>query len=180
MSSAPRTARILSSGRALDSASISTTPPVLVRRSRLHGRGVFATRAIAKREAVIEYTGALITQEEADAQCNDEAMRHHHTFLFAIDDRYVIDGGRGGSDARFINHSCEPNCESQVVRRRVFIRALRDILPREELLYDYWYVTDTDYTIDDLRRIYPCRCRAPGCRGTLARPPPRRVRSLGT
>jgi SET domain-containing protein len=100
-------------------------------------------------------------------------MRRHHTFLFAVDDRFVIDGARGGNAARFINHSCEPNCESLVVRRRVFIHALRHILSGEELLYDYWYTTDDGYSLDELRRIYPCRCRAPTCRGTLARPPKR-------
>lgn len=149
-------------------------PPVEVRRSRIQGRGVYATRDIAEGERIIEYTGALITNEEADAQCDDEQMRRHHTFLFGVDDRYTIDGARGGNEARFINHSCEPNCESIVERRRVFIHATRDIASGEELVYDYWYTTDGDYTIDDLRRIYPCRCRAPSCRGTLARPPKRR------
>jgi uncharacterized protein len=153
-------------------------PPVVVRRSRIQGRGVFATRDIVEGEAIIEYTGTLIMEAEADAQCGDEAMRRHHTFLFAIDDRYVIDAGRGGNDARFINHSCAPNCESVIVRRRVFIHALRDILAGDELLYDYWYVTDEHYTLDDLRRIYPCRCQAPGCRGTLARPPTRKSRTV--
>ncbi len=152
---------------------MSKNPPVVVRRSRIQGRGVFATRDIAEGEAIIEYTGALITHVEADAQCDDEGMRRHHTFLFAVDDRYVIDGGRGGNEARFINHSCDPNCESVIVRRRVFIHALRPIAAGEELLYDYWYVTDDAYTLDDLRRIYPCRCRAANCRGTLARPPRR-------
>jgi SET domain-containing protein len=147
---------------------------VEVRRSRIQGRGVYATRDIAEGERIIEYTGALITNDEADEQCDDEQMRRHHTFLFGVDDRYTIDGARGGNEARFINHSCEPNCESVVERRRVFIHAMRDIAAGEELVYDYWYTTDGDYTLDDLRRIYPCRCRAPSCRGTLARPPKRR------
>jgi SET domain-containing protein len=147
---------------------------VEVRRSRIQGRGVFATRDVAEGERIIEYTGALITNEEADAQCDDESMRRHHTFLFGVDARYTIDGARGGNESRYINHSCEPNCESVIERRRVFIHALRDIVAGEELLYDYWYSTDEEYTLDDLRRIYPCRCRAPSCRGTLARPPKRR------
>ncbi len=154
-------------------------PAVVVRRSRIQGRGAFATRDIAEGEAIIEYTGALITHAAADAQCDDETMRRHHTFLFAVDDRYVIDGRQGGNDSRFINHSCEPNCESVIVKRRVFIHAMRDIAAGEELLYDYWYMTDEDYALDDLRRIYPCRCGAPSCRGTLARPPRRKARSAG-
>lgn len=153
--------------------------PTIVRRSRIQGRGVFATRDLAEGECIIEYTGVLLTHAQADAQCDDESMRRHHTFLFAVDGRHVIDASRSGNDARFINHSCEPNCESVIVRRRVFIHALRDIRAGEELLYDYWYVTDGDYTLDDLRRVYPCSCRAPTCRGTLARPPRRKALSAG-
>jgi SET domain-containing protein len=138
---------------------------------------VFATRDIREGERILEYTGALISHDEADALCDDESMRRHHTFLFAVDDRYVIDGARGGTEARYINHSCDPNCESVITGRRVYIHALRDIEEGAELLYDYWYVTDETYTMEDLRRIYPCRCRAPNCRGTLARPPRRRRRA---
>jgi SET domain-containing protein len=146
--------------------------PVLVRRSRVHGRGVFATRAIAEGERVIEYTGDRITHDQADAQCaDDEAMARHHTFFFAVDDEIVVDGGRGGNESRYINHSCAPNCEVVISRRRIYIDALRDIRAGEELSYDYWYTTDDSYTEEDLRRIYPCRCGALKCRGYLARPP---------
>ena len=153
-------------------------PPVLVRRSRIQGRGVFAARHIVEGERIIEYTGALLSHAEADALCEDESARRHHTFLFAVDDRCVIDGANGGNDSRFINHSCDPNCESVIVGRRVYIHALRSIESGEELLYDYWYVTDESYTLDELRRVYPCRCRASNCRGTLARPPRRRKRAI--
>jgi SET domain-containing protein len=143
-----------------------------VRRSRIQGRGVFAARDIAQGERIIEYLGTRISSEEADAQSpDDEASRRHHTFLFAVDDDIVIDGRRGGNDARLINHSCDPNCEIIIERRRIFIHALREIRAGEELSYDYWYVTDDSYTLGDLRRIYPCRCGATSCRGTLARPP---------
>ncbi len=153
-----------------------STPPIVVRRSRIQGRGVFATRDIAKGDRIVEYTGARMTHDEADAQCpDDEASERHHTFLFAVDDEIVIDGGQGGNDSRFINHSCEPNCEVEIVRRRVFVVALRDIAAGEEILYDYWYMTDEGYTAEDLRRIYPCQCGAASCRGTLARlPEPRK------
>jgi SET domain-containing protein len=157
---------------------MAAPPPILVRRSRIQGRGVFATRDIVEGERIVEYTGALLTHDEADALCDDESMRRHHTFLFAVDDRYVIDGANGGNDSRFINHCCDPNCESVIVGRRVYIHATRAIAAGEELLYDYWYVTDENYSLDDLRRIYPCRCRAANCRGTLARPPRRRKRAI--
>jgi SET domain-containing protein len=147
---------------------------VVVRRSKIQGRGVYAARDLAEGERIIEYTGKLITSAEADATCDDETMRRHHTFLFAVDDKYVIDATHEGSEARYINHSCDPNCESVVVRRRVYIHALRPIAAGEELVYDYWYVTDDDYSLADLQRIYPCRCKSPSCRGTLARPPPQR------
>jgi SET domain-containing protein len=138
---------------------------VVVRRSKIQGRGVYAARVIREGKRIIEYTGLLITNEEADAQCDDEGMRRHHTFLF-------------GNEARFINHSCEPNCESVIEGRHVFIDALRDIEAGEEIAYDYWYTTDGGYTLEDLRRIYPCRCGAATCRGTLARPPRRRRKAV--
>ncbi|HLK35875.1 MAG TPA: SET domain-containing protein-lysine N-methyltransferase [Polyangiaceae bacterium] len=153
---------------------MSDSPPIAVRRSRIQGRGIFSTRDIAAGERIIEYTGARLSHEEAEELCpDDEGASRHHTFLFAVDDRLVIDGSQGGNDARLINHSCDPNCEVIVARRRIYIHALRDIPGGNELTYDYWYSTDESYTIEDLRRIYPCRCGAGKCRGTLARPPRR-------
>jgi uncharacterized protein len=149
-----------------------SAPPVRVRRSRIQGRGVFATRAIPEGERIIEYVGTRISSEEADALCpDDEASRRHHTFLFAVDDDIVVDGSRGGNAARLINHSCDPNCEIVIERQRIFIHALKPIQRGEELSYDYWYVTDQSYSLDDLHRIYPCHCGVSSCRGTLARPP---------
>jgi SET domain-containing protein len=153
---------------------IQAARPICVRRSRIQGRGVFATRPIARGERVIEYLGTRISSEQADAQCPDDgAVRRHHTFLFAVDDDVVVDASRGGNEARFINHSCKPNCEIVISRRRIFVHAMRDIALGEELAYDYWYVTDESYNLEDLRRLYPCRCGAATCRGTLARPPKR-------
>jgi SET domain-containing protein len=153
---------------------MNETAPIVTRRSKIQGRGVFASRDIAEGERIIEYTGARISAQEADANApDDDGPSRHHTFLFAVDDEVVIDGSSGGNDARFINHSCDPNCEVVIVRGRVFVHALRDVRAGEELLYDYWYTTDESYSLDDLRRIYPCRCGALGCRGTLARPPKR-------
>jgi SET domain-containing protein len=149
---------------------------VIVRRSHIAGRGVFARRDIPSGTRVLEYTGARITHDEADERYPDDdaADGNHHTFLFAVDDRLVIDATTGGNESRFINHSCDPNCEIVVLRRRVFIDTVRDIAKGDELLYDYWYMTDESYTLADLRRIYPCRCGSPDCRGTLARPPTRK------
>jgi SET domain-containing protein len=154
---------------------VTAPSAVGVRRSRIQGKGVFAREPIPAGARVLEYTGVRITSAEADAGANDDdPAQRHHTLFFALDDETVIDGSRGGSDACFVNHSCDPNCEIVITRRRVYIHALRPIEAGEELLYDYWYVTDEGYTLDDLRRIYPCRCGAAICRGTIARPPPAR------
>jgi uncharacterized protein len=156
---------------------VRVAPPgaVVVKRSPIQGRGVFAREPIARGIRVLEYTGERITSAEADAGADDDApSRRHHTFYFAVDDATVIDGGRGGGDACYVNHCCDPNCEIVIARKRVYIHTVRRIEPGEELTYDYWYVTDEGYTMQDLRRIYPCRCGAAICRGTLARPPRRR------
>ena len=155
-------------------------PPIITRRSKVQGRGVFATRDVTEGERIVEYTGARISSDQADAQSpDDDRLRRHHTFLFAVDAEVVIDGAEGGNDARFINHSCDPNCEVVITRGRVFIHAIRDIPVGSELFYDYWYVTDESYTLEDLRRIYPCRCGSAACRGTLARPPKRAKKRVG-
>jgi uncharacterized protein len=152
-----------------------------VRRSRIQGRGAFAARKIRAGACIIEYVGKRVSHEEADRDCDDEnPAEAHHTFLFAVDDEICIDGTHGGNESRFINHSCDPNCEVVIEDGRVFIHALREIAAGEELFYDYWYITDESYTMADLRRIYPCRCNAEKCRGTLARPPRRRAKTTGS
>jgi uncharacterized protein len=95
----------------------------------------------------------------------------NHTFLFIVDSRTVIDAGVDGNAARFINHTCGPNCESVTHNRRVFIEAIRTIEPGEELAYDYqieWDPADPP----DVDQIFACRCGSPGCRGTMLWPGP--------
>ena len=142
--------------------------PVVVKKSAIQGRGVFAKRSIKKGERIIEYVGERISHEEASKRYDDEGMRRHHTFLFSVNDDLCIDATASGNEARFINHCCEPNTEVVVVRDRVYIKAARDITPGDEIYYDYWYTTDESYTLEDLQRVYPCRCGAEACRGTLA------------
>jgi SET domain-containing protein len=141
-----------------------------VRGSAIQGRGVYALRRISKGTWVVEYTGELITSAEADRRYDDESMDRHHTFLFAKNDEWVIDASGQGSDARFINHSCEPNCEAVVDEDsgEIWIVALRDISAGEELSYDYGYESaGTDEAT--ARRLYPCHCGSPRCRGTIIR-----------
>lgn len=153
----------------------STAQPFEIRESPVHGRGAFATRRIRAGARVGEYTGERISSAEADARYQDDQIESHHTFLFAVDARTVIDATREGGDLRFINHSCAPSCEAEVDAKRIFIVALRDIAAGEELFYDYALQRDEEAG-PEWRHLYVCRCGAPTCRGTLLRPPapPRR------
>jgi SET domain-containing protein len=163
-SESPRPVRPAKKKRASEAAFV-------VRKSTIQGRGVFAVRGFEEEELIVEYLGQRITHEVAGDRYDDESTRRHHTFLFSVDDELCIDGGREGNEARLINHSCEPNAYASIEKRRIFIRASRRIEAGEEIVYDYWYSTDPDYTLADLRRLYPCRCGAAKCRGTLAAPP---------
>ncbi|MFI4869223.1 MAG: SET domain-containing protein [Steroidobacterales bacterium] len=154
-------------------AAIATRPGMMrVRRSRVHGRGVFALRRIRKGTRIIEYLGDRVSHRQADRRYEHKDINDNHTFLFIVDRNVVIDGGANGNDARFINHACDPNCESVIEDRRVFIEAIRTIRPGEELTYDYQIGRDrTDPPNVDA--IYACRCGAQRCRGTMLWPPKR-------
>ncbi|HXN10776.1 MAG TPA: SET domain-containing protein-lysine N-methyltransferase [Steroidobacteraceae bacterium] len=147
---------------------------VRVRRSRLHGRGMFALRRIRKGTRIIEYFGDRVSHREADLRYEDKDITDNHTFLFIVDRGVVIDGGRNGNDARFINHSCDPNCESVIEDRRVFIEAIRTIRPGEELTYDYQIGRDREDP-PEVDEIFGCRCGAASCRGSMLWPPRRRA-----
>jgi uncharacterized protein len=141
-------------------------PPIETRDSGIHGRGVYATRPIKKGMRIIEYLGERITHAEADRRYARKGDDDGHTFLFIASRRTVIDAGVNGNAARFINHSCNPNCETVIENGRVFIEALRRIKPGEELGYDYqltWESTDDPVEL----ALYACRCGAKRCRGTM-------------
>jgi SET domain-containing protein len=141
-------------------------PLYVVRRSRIHGRGVYAARRIRSGTRIVEYVGDRITHEEADARYDMKAEDDGHTFLFVVDDDLCIDAGVGGNAARYINHKCEANCETIIEGRRVFIEAIRTIQPGEELGYDYQLTWETTDDPEELA-LYTCRCGAPNCRGTM-------------
>jgi SET domain-containing protein len=142
--------------------------PFVLRPSPLHGRGAFATVPIRRGARIVEYTGERITHSEADARYDDDAMESHHTLLMVVNRRWVLDAAVGGNEARFINHSCDPNSAIVVERGRVFIDALRAIAPGEEITYDYAYEReDGDDEVAETR--YPCRCGAGKCRRTILR-----------
>lgn len=142
---------------------------IAVRDSHVHGKGVFALVDIPRGTRIIEYKGERISWEQALERHPHDPENPNHTFFFDIDDR-VIDGGRQGNSARWINHSCGPNCVAQQVggdgNGRVFIHAKRDIRAGEELFYDYGLIIDAKLT-KKLREAYKCLCGSRRCRGTL-------------
>jgi SET domain-containing protein len=154
-------------------------PPLYrVRQSRIHGRGVFAARRIRKGTRVIEYVGERVTHVEADRRYEDRPADDNHTFLFIVDKRTVIDAGVDGNAARYINHSCNPNCETVTEQRRIFIEAIRTIQPGEELSYDYQILREPGDG-PDIDEIFACRCGTPQCRGTMLTGP-RPTRKTGS
>ena len=140
--------------------------PFEARASPMQGRGAFATRAIRAGVRLIEYAGQRLTPAEADARYPDVEGERHHTFLFAIDDDVVIDAAVDGNEARFINHSCDPNCDAVIDDGCIWIETIREIRPGEELAYDYAYVLDERHSPAAKRR-FPCYCGATTCRGTI-------------
>lgn len=137
-----------------------------VRDSPISGKGAFAIRPIKKGERLIEYVGERIAHPVADQRYDDDSMEEHHTFLFSVSSRTVIDATKTGNDSRYINHSCDPNCESEVERGRVYIFSLRDIKVGEELNYDYAYERSGDETEKEEAQ-YKCLCGAKQCRGSI-------------
>ncbi|MES2356106.1 MAG: SET domain-containing protein-lysine N-methyltransferase [Pseudomonadota bacterium] len=141
----------------------------VVRNSKIHGNGVFATRKIPAGTRVIEYKGERISWREAAKRDPHDPDNPYHTFYFSLEDGRVIDGGRRGNESRWINHACEPNCEAIEEEGRVFIHTLRDIRRGEELNYDYSLTVDERQT-PTLKRAYACLCKAETCRHTMLAP----------
>jgi hypothetical protein len=149
---------------------------IVARKSAIHGNGVFALAPIAKGERVIEYKGRRRTHADVDAG-DSGGVESGHTFLFTLNDDYVIDANFEGNSARWINHSCDPNCEAVLEENegkdrrkdRVFIEAKRRIKPGEELTYDYGITLDEPHTAR-LKKIWACHCGAKNCTGTMLRP----------
>lgn len=149
---------------------------IVVRRSAIHGNGVFAARDIPAGKSLIQYRGRLLTHAQADARY-DGTLESGHTFLFTLNERYIIDANVDGNAARWINHSCDPNCQAVIVesadadprRDRVMIEAVRDIAAGEELTYDYGITLDVRHTAR-MKRLWACRCGSAQCTGTLLKP----------
>ncbi len=131
------------------------TSLVIIKPSSIQGSGGFASCFIPKGRQVIEYVGRKVTKAESLAQCEI-----NNEYLFCLDEHHDLDGNVDWNPARFINHSCSPNCEAECADGRIWILALRDIQPGEELTFNYGYDL-VDY------QEHPCRCGAPHCVGYI-------------
>lgn len=149
---------------------------IVARRSKIHGTGVFATADIARGERIVEYKGLRRTHEDVDSS-DVGAAESGHTFLFTLNDEYVIDGDIAGGVARWINHGCSPNCEAVLIEHpgddrrkdRVFIEAKRAIKAGQELTYDYGITLGEPHT-PRMKKIWACLCGARNCTGTMLKP----------
>jgi uncharacterized protein len=137
-----------------------------VKASGIHGKGIYALANIARGTLIIEYKGQVIDWETALERHPHDPSQPNHTFYFSLETGDVIDANVRGNAARWMNHSCAPNCEAREADGRVFIHAKRKLKAGEELFYDYGLVLDEDYT-EQTRRDYQCLCGAAQCRGMM-------------
>jgi hypothetical protein len=151
---------------------MTSNPKITRKRSPIHGRGVFAVATIRKGEEIVEYAGRLITHAVADATYGGTDTGH--TFLFTLNEQWVVDANVNGNVAKWINASCDPNCVAEILegdggdplRDRVVISARRTIRAGEELTYDYDVSTETPITAAEWQN-WACRCGAAKCRGVM-------------
>src|SRR5512145_1410482 len=137
-----------------------------VRPSGVHGKGVYAVRPIREGEAVLEYKGEIITWRQALKRHPHDPDQPNHTFYFHLDDGHVIDARGSAAPAKWINHSCNPNLEARQEGYRVFLHALRDLKPGEELFYDYALIIEGRKTAKD-KKDHTCLCGSRNCRKTM-------------
>lgn len=163
-----KTAKTTSQVQAPSQAKAKQAARIQVRRSGVHGKGVYALQAFEPGDFVIEYKGEHISWEEMERRHEAKEGDPFHTFFFQTESGNVIDGGGiGRNAARWINHSCEANCETQEDDDgHVFITAIAPIAPGEEFFYDYALEIDEPLTAE-LKNDYACRCGSPSCRGTM-------------
>lgn len=135
-------------------------------KSGIHNNGIFASRDIKKGTRILKYLGEKVSREEGDRRSEiqiENAAKNPslgEVYVFELNDKYDIDGNIPGNDARFVNHSCSPNCESDIIKDEIWVVALRDIRKGEELTYDY------SYGLDDFEE-YPCNCHSDNCFGYI-------------
>lgn len=143
-----------------------SSPYIEVRNSRIHHKGVFAVRDIPKGTKIIEYVGRKLTKKESDKAFEENFEKHIENedngavYIFELNKKYDIDGNVPWNTAKYINHSCNPNCETDIINDRIWIVSLRDIKKGEEITYNYGY--DFDAALN-----HPCRCGSENCVGFI-------------
>jgi len=142
------------------------SPHLIVRKSRIHNRGGFARKDILEGTRVIEYVGPRLTKSQSDTradeliEANEKDGNKGSVYIFELNKRTDIDGSVSWNTAKWINHSCDPNCETDIIRGRIWIIALKDIKKGEEITYDYGYDIED---FDD----HPCKCGSKKCVGFI-------------
>ena len=133
-------------------------PNIERKKSRLHGYGVFALESINKNKRIIDYAGELISNKQSESR-EDRYLSKGCIWVFRVNRNWSRDANVGGNIARFINHSCVPNCWIEVdgKTKTIWVRAAKQIRKGQELVYDY--NTEGD-------KVIPCKCR-PGCKTKL-------------
>lgn len=146
-----------------------TSEYIRVSRSGIHNKGVFAAKDIPKGTKVIEYVGEKITKAVSDKRADrdidlnkENPDENGAVYIFELNKRYDIDGNVPYNTAKYINHSCNPNCETDIIRGKIWIIAIKDIKNGEEITYDYGY--DLDNWED-----HPCKCGSDNCIGYIVR-----------
>ena len=140
-----------------------------VKRSKIHGTGIFATREIEENTKIIQYIGEKILKSEGDKRSEKRLNKYLHSqkdgsvYIFELNRKYDIDGSPKYNKARYINHSCNPNCEVVGKGLKLWIESLKDIKKGEELSYDYGFSFDQDF------KDYPCRCNSKNCCGYIVK-----------
>jgi len=139
----------------------------LVKSSPVHGKGVFAKRTIPKGTRIFEYAGERVQKENLASDLANGLTSL--VYVMNLNETQAVDGERGGNDARFINHSCDPNCEVLYFNDTPYIYAIQEIQVGEELNFDYKYGSEADVelTAEQKKEWFPCNCSATKCRGTL-------------
>ncbi len=146
---------------------------IRVGRSRIEGTGVFAKRKIPRGTRIVEYIGARVPVSKFLVEISEG--KPASIYAFRLNDSILIDGAVGGNESRFINHSCEPNCEAYVFDDRAYIYAMRDITRGEELTFDYQLQRTIRSRVSKKdKEQYPCLCGSPHCRGSMIAPSRRR------
>ncbi len=140
----------------------------IVKKSKVHGTGVFASENIKKGTRIIEYIGDKVSKKEGDLRSEKRIKRYLNSkvtgsvYIFELNKRYDIDGSPRYNKARYINHSCSPNCEVEITNGHIWIKSIKRILKNQELTYDYGY----DFDEEDYKD-HKCNCKSSNCIGFI-------------